>query len=172
MIQLQKFGPEDFDQLISWASTPEILMQFAGPDFRFPLTREQLELSFSSPGRLSFTVIDMPGEVAIGHAEVIIKNENAHLCRILIGDENLRGKGRGQMIVHELLDLSFNELRCKQASLYVYDWNKPAIQCYTRAGFTTVEREKNISEIHGNKWTALKMVISMSKWNSVRTVAD
>ena len=112
-IELVKFERDSFDQLIAWANKPEILMQFAGPDFVFPLTREQLEKSINEPLRHSFAVRLNSTMQIIGHAEIYINNDNAHLCRILIGEGTMRGKGIGQQIVQELLRISFHELNLK-----------------------------------------------------------
>lgn len=42
MIRLEHFGRQDFDSLISWIDSPELLMQWAGTDFKYPLNEEQL----------------------------------------------------------------------------------------------------------------------------------
>lgn len=42
-VTLRPFGPGDFDRLLVWAPSEEFLMQWSGPLFRWPLTREQLE---------------------------------------------------------------------------------------------------------------------------------
>ena len=167
-VELVKFERDSFDQLIAWASDPEILMQFAGPDFVFPLTREQLEKSINEPLRRSFAVRLNSTMQIIGHAEIYINNDNAHLCRILIGDETMRGKGIGQQIVQELLRISFHELNCKNATLNVYDWNKMAINCYTRAGFQVSNDPKNSSKIAGETWISSKMFLDRESWESAR----
>jgi len=172
MIQLLTFGPGDFDQLISWSPTPEILLQFAGPDFEFPLTHGQLEQSLKSVGRYSFKVVESSTGESIGHAEIVVTNKNAHLCRILIGEERLRGRGIGQKIVHELLRKSFGELECKTASLYVYDWNKAAVQCYRKEGFTVSEEERKISRIGNEQWVALRMINDRKKWKTMQERAE
>ncbi len=45
MIKLEPFEKEDFDQLISWTDSEKLLIQFAGPDYTFPLTTQQLILN-------------------------------------------------------------------------------------------------------------------------------
>lgn len=42
MITLHYFEQEDFDQLIEWSGDAEYLLQWAGPQFHFPLSKEQL----------------------------------------------------------------------------------------------------------------------------------
>jgi len=169
-VELLNFERDSFDQLIAWANEPEILMQFAGPDFVFPLTRKQLEKSINEPLRRSFAVRLNSTMQIIGHAEIYLNNDNAHLCRILIGEESMRGKGIGQQIVQELLRMSFQELNCKNASLNVYDWNTMAINCYTRAGFQVSDEPKNSSEISGETWVSSKMILNRERWESVRAI--
>ena len=171
MIQLLSFGPGDFDQLISWAPTPEILLQFAGPDFNFPLTHGQLEQSIKTVGRHSYNVVDSLTGASIGHAEIVVTNTNAHLCRILIGEEELRGRGIGQKIVNELLSKSFGELECRTSSLYVYDWNKAAVECYRKEGFT-VSGERKVSSIGNEQWVALRMIHDREKWKAIQKVTE
>jgi len=38
MITLEPFDREDFERLINWVDNEEILVQFGGPIFSFPLT--------------------------------------------------------------------------------------------------------------------------------------
>jgi len=37
-IRLEKFGRENYANLIAWVESEEALMQFAGPLFKYPLT--------------------------------------------------------------------------------------------------------------------------------------
>jgi hypothetical protein len=41
MVRLEKFNKCAYADLISWIDSKEMLMQFAGPSFDFPLTNEQ-----------------------------------------------------------------------------------------------------------------------------------
>ncbi len=41
-IRIEKFSETDFDTLLSWVKDEKELIQFAGPIFSFPLTKEQL----------------------------------------------------------------------------------------------------------------------------------
>ena len=42
MIQLEPFGPDDFQQLINWIDTEELLIKWSGSLFSFPLTIESM----------------------------------------------------------------------------------------------------------------------------------
>lgn len=99
MIRLQKFDHTCYDTLISWIDSAESLMQFAGPAFTFPLTKQQLDISLSDPKRFAFKVIEACNGITIGHAEIYVSKTGAYLGRIFIGDPQKRGKGLGQQIV-------------------------------------------------------------------------
>jgi len=43
MIELTYFERTDFKQLIDWFDSPNVLVQWGGPAFEFPLTSNQLE---------------------------------------------------------------------------------------------------------------------------------
>ena len=167
MIRLEKFEAADYHQLISWVDSVEMLMQFGGPAFTFPLTAEQLEKNLSDKKRLAFRVVDVDTTITIGHGEIYIKDDGAvHLSRLLIGAEASRGKGYGTQLVHLLLAHAFDVLKTSAVSLYVFDWNTVAIHVYKKAGFTIDPDHTLQREVNGKKWTAITMVIDKEKWNS------
>lgn len=164
MITIEKFNEKDFNRLIKWSHNEEILMQFAGPIFTFPLTTEQLNEYIKDRSRLSFKVIS-DGNV-IGHAEISPSEEKntVKICRILIGEENERGKGYGKEIIKLLLKKSFNELNKGKAELNVFDWNIGAIKCYENIGFEINRSKSSISIVNGKEWIAINMRILKNNW--------
>ncbi|MGG9971323.1 GNAT family N-acetyltransferase [Ferruginibacter sp. SUN002] len=164
MIQLQKFSSTDYDILLSWIDSEELLMQFAGPAFTFPLTADQLDRSLNDRNRYAFKVIQINTKAMIGYAEICIKENTACLCRILIGDKSLRGKGIGQKIVEQLLEYAFAKLDQQTAELNVYDWNTAAIKCYEKLGFEINPDKKSESRINEKIWISLNMHLQKEKW--------
>jgi len=134
-IELIDFGPAHFDQLIAWSPTPEFLLQWAGPGFRFPLDDAQLHSLMDGPDRL-FTATE-DGRV-IGHAEIGRVDEVAGhgwLMRILIGDPADRGRGLGRVVVQRLVDIAFQDLDLQRIYLHVLESNEAAIKLYRSLGF-------------------------------------
>lgn len=165
MIVLQNFIPDDYDRLIGWVDSPELLMQFAGPGFAFPLTHEQLEASLRDEKRRAYKVVETGSETTIGHAEIYETDNSAHLGRILIGDAAQRGRGTGQQIVARLLHIAFTGMGKPFATLNVFDWNRSAIRCYEKAGFV-VNPDKAVKRVvNGQTWTALNMVLQKAEWD-------
>ena len=164
MITLQPFTPADFDRLISWVDSEKTLVQFAGPDFTYPLTHPQLENYLDNRNRHVYKVVDIAANSTIGHAELFLPDEtSARLCRILIGDPANRGKGFGQQIVQKLLEIVFTKFNREKADLNVFEWNTGAIKCYENAGFMINPEKTRQREVNGKTWTALVMSISSNK---------
>lgn len=154
----------DYGHLISWIDSPETLMQFAGPVLQYPLTAEQLDELLREENRLCFSVFDIISGECIGHAEIFVKQDAALLCRIIIGNKELRGAGLGQQVVNELLKVAFNTLDKPIAELNVYDWNLGAIRCYEKEGFTFNSCKINKVQMNGQKWISLNMILEQEKW--------
>jgi RimJ/RimL family protein N-acetyltransferase len=164
MIRLDKFDQTCYDTLISWVNSADTLMQFAGPAFTFPLTKEQLDNSLSDSNRFAFKVVNQSNEMTIGHAEIYLTNRSAYLGRILIGDPQLRGKGLGQQIVSYLLHYAFENLEQTKVQLNVFDWNLEAIKCYEKVGFRINPEKKLRRIVNGQTWIALNMIIDKQNW--------
>ena len=118
MIKLKPFLKDDFSLLIKWIEKEEDLIQFAGSIFTFPLTNAQLVKYLTNSKRNAYKVINENNNFTIGHSEIYLTNNNtAKLCRILIGEPKHRGRGLGQLMVNELLRVSFEEYKVKKLNL-------------------------------------------------------
>ncbi|MGH2649241.1 MAG: GNAT family N-acetyltransferase [Ginsengibacter sp.] len=162
MIQLEKFEIINCKKLISWIDNAETLMQFAGPSFSFPLTREQLENSLSDKNRFAFQALETNAKAMIGYGEIYLREKSAFLGRIIIGDKKFRGKGFGQVIVNQLIDFAFNTLNQPKIELNVFEWNTPAINCYKRVGFAFNPVKKSERKVNRKTWVVLNMLLKKS----------
>jgi RimJ/RimL family protein N-acetyltransferase len=166
MIELEPFIEEDFDRILSWIDTEEELIQFAGPMFNYPLTRNQLVGYISSDKRKPYKVRLKSTDNIIGHCELNFQKSIPRLSRILIGSKELRNKGIGQHIVIKLLNIIFNSIGSDRADLSVFDWNLNAIASYSKVGFK-INKGAETTMVVGNKtWTAYNMVISKEDYLS------
>jgi|SRR5690606_18557234 len=159
-ITLKKFTELDFDRLIAWVKKEEELIQFAGTIFKFPLTKGQLYHYLTDTKRHAFKVVDDETNQIIGHCEAYeVDDQKCRLCRILIGDEDFRGKGYGTVLVRQLTHWSFETLNVKSIELNVYDFNIPAIKCYEKIGFKKAEINTGQTRIKNESWTSYSMTI-------------
>ena len=165
MIKLEPFKPSDFNLLISWIDSKELLIQIAGPYFSYQLTATQLQNYLDDKNSIPFNVVETSSDKVIGHAEIILLDNNVcKLDKVLIGDKANRGKGFGQQTISRLLTFTFENLKAEKVELYVYDWNTDAIKTYERAGFIINHDKQMQTNIDGTIWKALKMTIEREKW--------
>ena len=164
MIALQPFVATCYKRLIEWINSEESLMQFAGPAFAFPLTKDQLEKSLSDKNRFAFSVVDESRKEPIGHAEIYLAETSVYLGKILIGDKSFRGKGIGQQVVALLLEYAFLNLEQSVAELNVFDWNVGAIRCYEKCGFVINPNKKLERKVNGKIWIAVNMRLTKEQW--------
>ncbi|MDQ2720236.1 MAG: GNAT family N-acetyltransferase [Bacteroidota bacterium] len=166
------FDTRDFDKLISWIDSEEMLMQFSGPTFLFPLTKEQLEINLENKNRFAYKVVDLATNSMIGYSEIYLQDaSSALLGRVIIGDAKFKRKGIGQKIMQNLLEISFLQFKVQKAELNVFDWNIIAIKCYEKVGFVINPGKIKKRKIKGETWTALNMSIEKNSWNKMQEIA-
>lgn len=164
MIALQPFHIQDASALILNIKDQRALLQFAGPMYQFPLTEGQLEGDLSDENRTLFKIVDVEQQNTIGHAQILLKEKTFLLGRILIWDENNRGKGYGKKVMQELLKYGFGNLKRDLAELNVYDWNTGAIECYKKVGFAIDPDVKNEVKIDDETWVSINMKIQRDEF--------
>jgi len=176
-IKLEPFTQADFDRLIGWVPSPEFLLQWAGPGFSYPLTRNQLKHHLASetelqPDHLIYKAVHRQSGETVGHGEIVAldrRNRSASMARILVGPPEMRGKGIGEQIVRALLRVAFQELSLHRVALHVFTFNTSAIRCYERIGF---KQEGVLREArqHGEEyWDVCVMSILEQEWLSERS---
>lgn len=166
MINLQPFKINDASELISKIKDKRALLQFAGPAYHFPLTEEQLGNDLDNENRFMFNIFDETEQNVIGHAQIFLKEDTFLLGRILIWDENNRGKGYGKKTVQELLKYGFRNFHRETAELNVYDWNTGAIECYKKVGFEIDPAVISEVNIDNELWLSINMKIGKNNFES------
>lgn len=171
MIQLVPFTLNDYVNFEDWIVNEKELTQFGGKIFSYPITKSQIKGYPTDINRIPFKVV--LNKKPIGHAEITIEHTSnirkAKLCRILVGDKHLRGKGLGQIIIHKLLVVAFDDIKVESVYLNVYDWNINAIKCYEKVGLVIVPDTFKTTKIGTEVWKSVQMYIdkdtfSDKKW--------
>lgn len=159
MIRLERFGPQDYANLISWIDTEEMLIQIAGRQMEFPVTEDQLDISQSDKNRIAFSIIYAETGKSIGHCELYLIEGSAKIDRVIIGDSSMKGKGLCSRLMKLLLEYGFYSLNQPVVELNVFDWNTAAIRCYEKAGLKKNPDKTMEFETNGGKWIAFNMSI-------------
>ena len=163
MIYLENFEKKDYSELIDSVKNAKDLMQFGGPEFTFPLTENQIDKTLSDENRIAFRVANTSNGKTVGHCEIYFNNGSAKLGRILIMDENQRGKGIGEQMVILMLQYILENRIERNIELNVFDFNIGAQKCYEKVGFTLNPDKKYLREVDGETWTALNMVLNLEE---------
>lgn len=171
MVTLAYFGREDFQQLIQWINTEELLTNWAGSMFRFPLSPESLEWYIEDTNQLPkseayiYKAIDENGKV-IGHISlggISEKNRSARISRVFV-DPAESGKGYCRQMVTAVLQVAFEELKLHRISLGAYHTNTAAIKCYQGSGFSIEGVHRDVLFYNGGYWSLVEMSILEKEW--------
>ena len=167
MISLTPFQPQDFDRLINWIDSKELLITIAGNVWSYPLTAMQLQHYLDDPKSHSLNIVATPQDVVIGHAEIILGNDGS--CKIdkLLVDPSYRGKGLCVNVMNALLQYSFGKFGVHTVELNVFDWNTAGIRCYEKTGFSFNHEKKQLFPLGDKTWTAVNMSVTKDRFLSM-----
>lgn len=98
------------------------------------------------------------------------KNGTARMCRVLIGDKSLQGKGIGRLMVLALLKIAFEQLNLHKVSLAVYDFNEAAVNLYKKIGFKTEGFIREASKVGNDHWSYFEMSMLNREWQALNNV--
>jgi RimJ/RimL family protein N-acetyltransferase len=145
------------------------LITIAGTLFSYPLTAAQLQTYFEDKNSYSFNIVDAKEEKIIGHAEIVVQDQNTcKIDKLIIGDQSNRGKGTGQEVIRKLLEYAFINLSAEKVELNVFDWNTAGIRCYEKCGFVMNPAKQELFRSGNDTWTALNMAIDKDDWALVK----
>ncbi len=149
------------------------MIQWAGATFEYPVTFSQLDKYLfptynDPPNRFAYKVVRRKNNTTVGHIDidsVSYSMRKATLCRILVGDPDMRGKGIGEEIVQSALKICFQQLNLHRVDLRVFAFNISAIRCYKKAGFQIEGTFRDFVQINGRYEDCLQMSILEDEWN-------
>ncbi|MEO6231944.1 MAG: GNAT family protein [Ferruginibacter sp.] len=175
MVRLEQFGSSDFKQLIEWITDEELLTNWSGNLFSFPLTTKSLEWYLQDTNILDksdafiYKVVDLNNQT-IGHislGSISWKNRSARLTRVLLGSKSERGKGCCHEMVTAALKIAFEELNLHRVSLGVYDNNLAAKKCYEKSGFIIEGIHRDVLWYKEKWWSMIEMSILQKEWKGL-----
>ena len=159
---LRPYSDDHFDLLSGWITDPQILFQYSGTYFSYPLTRAQITGYLAKHPDRRFYIGYDNGNVAYAFGEIIPKpGQPPRLGRLLIGDPEMRGKGWGGVFVRELIDEVRRLMNPALVELFVLEENTSAIRCYEKLGFTFVPGEQFDLVFEGRAYGVWKMRLSL-----------
>lgn len=134
-MQIRPFELSDFELLRSWVTDADLLLQFAGSGWQYPLEKEAIAAYREQhPGRCLYLGYDDAGlPVAIG--EIITGDHHSpRIGRVLVGPAAQRGQGLGKRFISALV-AEYRKSGTEPIHLFVLENNARAIRCYEQLGF-------------------------------------
>jgi RimJ/RimL family protein N-acetyltransferase len=175
-VKLAFFERSDFRQLIGWSGDESFLLQWAGWQFKCPLSVDQLEQyindsnDLNTSGKLLYKCIEESTGNVIGHislSSIERQNGSGRIARVLIGPTSERGKGIGESMIRAALRIGFEELHLHRISLGVFDFNKSAIRCYEKIGFSHEGLLRDACRYKDTFWNMIEMSMLVDEWSSM-----
>ena len=153
---LRPFHDEDLEGLAGWFRDEAALVQWGGPDMRFPLDRAQLaEMQAGSeelpPRRELWSGLSAGRVVAHGQLFLDWRHGVARLARIAV-DPSCRGQGLAGPFLRRLLQAAMARPEMLRAELNVYTFNTAAIRAYRRLGFVEEGIRRSAVAVDGARW--------------------
>ncbi|MEO6253888.1 MAG: GNAT family protein [Ferruginibacter sp.] len=174
MIRLEPFGQSDFQQLINWIDTEELLIKWSGSLFTFPLTTKSLDWYIKNTNVLNksdafvYKAVESDTGEVVGHISLgglSWKNRSSRISRVLVGPGSQQ-KGYCQQMTKAVLQIGFEELGLHRIALGVYENNKSAINCYLKSGFNIEGVSRDILWFNNEFLSMVEMGILEAEWRA------
>ena len=128
---------EDIDQLMGWFADEAAINLWGGPGFRFPFTRESFHEDVLWTKMASYCLRDPAGRF-IAFGQFYDRVGRINLARLVVHSAS-RGQGAGKRLIISLMTAARPLLPLTEFSLFVYEDNTPAFECYKSLGFVVTE---------------------------------
>ncbi|MDB5369379.1 MAG: hypothetical protein JWP20_937 [Roseomonas sp.] len=152
---IRDLAATDLAALRSWFADEAALIQWGGPDLRFPFDAAQMgEMPAEGdprPSRWLFAGIE--DDILAAHAQVSLdwRHGVARLARVGLAP-SMRGRGLAVPFLSEVMDRVFREPAFERLELNVYTFNTAAIRTYKRLGFVPEGVRRAAVKVGSARW--------------------
>ena len=176
MIRLEPFTPADFTLLRAWVDSHQLLREWSGGLFAYPLSEDALHWYLEGanvPGESDvfiYKAVDSKTGQTLAHVSlgnVSDRDRSARLTRVLVGESAQRGRGVCTQMIRAVLRIGFEELGLHRISLGVYTFNHGAIRCYLKAGFKKEGVLRDVVRHGDDYWSMVEMGILEDEWREL-----
>jgi ribosomal protein S18 acetylase RimI-like enzyme len=121
-------------EMMSWFSNEQELIDWAGPNFRYPFNLSSFAEDLKLNPLSSFALLSDESEF-LAFGQFYQRLSKCHLGRLIVSPK-CRGKGIASKLMTHLCELGLKELQVKDCSLFVATHNHSAIKSYKKFGFS------------------------------------
>lgn len=171
MFNLRNIEIKDINEIITWVTSEKEVMQWAGPSFKLKTLKDdmlnELNHSLENPDKIKIfkTVYN---EQLCGYIRLAIDidNESGFIGKVIIAPK-YRDQGFGKKLMNKMLKYAFETLQLNMISLFVFDFNIPAIKTYEKCGFLREGLLRNRRKIGSEYWSLVPMSILREEFNKI-----
>lgn len=159
-LMVRRLKEQDKHLLAKWLSNPEVLKFYEGRDNPFDLDKVDrvfytveadevkciLEYDGKSIGYIQYYELDVVTKKEYGYEKGRIFGTDQ-----FIGEADYWNKGIGTLLVTSMTEFLLNHLKADKVVMDPQVWNKRAIKCYEKCGFTKVKLLPK-HELHEGKY--------------------
>src|ERR1043165_3168073 len=136
LLTLRPYESNHFPILERWITGSDMLFHFAGTEFTYPITEDQV-FTYRAQHLVRPWYVAYKEDEPVAFGELIPQDDGVpRLARLLIGEPAKRGKGIGSIFVKALVDECIRLYAPPAVELYVWNGNLQAIRCYEKCRFT------------------------------------
>ena len=124
---------EHLPELMTWFTDARSVLEWGGPEFRFPFDDASFRTDCRWGEMASFRLEDPDGQFA-AFGQLYERYGRINLARLAAHPE-MRGRGVGKRLIGLMIEIGPKLLSCKEFSLFVLRENIMALRCYRSMGF-------------------------------------
>ncbi len=128
--------------MMTWISTEQELLQWAGPDFRFPYDLDTFTEDLKLTKLQSYCLLSDHSDL-LAFGQFYLRLSKCHLGRLIVNPDK-RGQGVAKSLIEKLSEYGCAELDVENCSLFVLDNNTIALRAYEKMGFKLAQYPKKL----------------------------
>lgn len=136
-MQLITASSEHMRHIKSWFGSFDEIYAWGGPRMVYPISEPAFLSLLQAPELSSYVLLDNNAQV-LAFGQHYLRLQRHHLGRLVVNPIH-RGKGLGQVLVKQLLDIAIGLHTSESASLFVFKDNLAAYHCYQKLGFVETD---------------------------------
>ncbi|WP_066714850.1 GNAT family N-acetyltransferase [Clostridium sp. Marseille-P299] len=171
----------DYSHMVKWLSTPEVLEYYEGRNNAFDLDKVMKKFAPRAKGQEAFKACIIEyDQKAIGYLQYYPLDDEYGLngtidlkdyklpygIDLFIGELDMWNQGIGTTVVRALVKYLFHTIRADIVFIDPQTWNKRAIRCYEKSGFTRRIVIEGREMHEGGFKDSLIMSVSIDEWES------
>ncbi|MDD3213847.1 MAG: GNAT family protein [Eubacteriales bacterium] len=173
-ILLREYRQEDYTAIRAWVNDRESV-RYLSSRYWMPQsaadTADFLDhVTHAGPNGAFFVIADRKTQDYLGQidlASINWKLRSAELAMV-IGNEDIRGRGIGGEALKLMLEYAFGTLALERVELEVAVGNRRAVRCYEKAGFQTEGLKRHAFIVDGAYTDLAVMAILADEWRNTQ----